>query len=353
MKKYNYIVLPFVLASFGLGFSSCSENEDPIVEVPPVEEAFIEINGGGSTFPNMVFVDLSKEVQTAVRRDSWDLAFNSGSEFNVLINGTTGAMAYETEFTDFAQVGADLEQELRSAGSLDLTFSNLDGIKYVDNPSNPLAEFNVLGQAATSAQSAKVFVINRGESGAESKPWKKIKIYRSNNAYIIEHAEVNSNQITSVQISKDEDFNFVYFSFENGKVEVEPKKSEWDFVWTAGTSSTPFPQAFEGTLAYFFQDLTYHNIYGGVSAIQIMEADIPFDSFSVAELSGLELDSENRLVLGSNWRSGGGPNSEPNIRNDRYYIIKDKNGNHYKLRFLSLTSGGERGRPSLEYALVK
>ncbi|MCH7401483.1 HmuY family protein [Belliella kenyensis] len=353
MKNNNYLKINVILAAFGMMIASCTDNENPTVETPPVEEAYIELNGGGTTFPNMVFVDLSAEEQVAVRRDSWDFAFSNGSAFQVLINGTTGAMAYETAYTVFSEVDEAYVNNLKSSGSLDLSFNNLSGILRVDNPSNPLNNGSVFGNLANNEQEAKVFIVNRGESGADTREWIKVKIYVSNNKYIIEYAPSNSNEVTKVEVSKNESHNFIYFSIDNGIVEVEPVKEKWDFVWTAGTSSTPYAQATDGTLAYFFQDLVYHNIYGGVGAKEMLESDLPYEGFDIQDLQGLNFNVDNRLTIGSNWRSGGGPTSSPSARGDRYYIIKDKAGNHYKLRFLSLTTGGERGRPSLEYALIK
>jgi hypothetical protein len=333
-------------------FLSCDPKEEPIVELPPAEEGFIEINGGGATFPNMVFVSLRKEEQLAVGRRKWDLAFHTGSDFKVLINGTTGAMAFETASSDINAVGDAMAAPLRTSGELELSFTNFKSILYADNAQNPLSDPAINTVSAAEGEN-KVYILNRGSSGTEVRPWKKIRILRKDGKYVLQHADITATTFTSVEITKNPNLNLVYFSFEEGVVSVEPEKPNWDFVWTAGTSAIPFGQAVNGTLAYFFQDLVYHNIYGGVSVVQVLESDIAYANFSEQNLASLTLNSDNRLTIGSNWRSGGGPNSAPSIRNDRYYILKDVNGNHYKVRFLSLTKDGERGKPSFEYELVK
>ena len=43
---------------------------------------------GGPNQPNQVYVDLSSNKETVVRRDSWDLGFYGGEEFRVAINGS-------------------------------------------------------------------------------------------------------------------------------------------------------------------------------------------------------------------------------------------------------------------------
>jgi len=352
MNRLQLPMLGFTALLLAVGIISCGPKEDPIVELPPAEEGFIEINGGGATFPNMVFVNLRKEEQLAVGRKKWDLAFHTGSDFRVLINGTTGALAYETTSSDINTVGEALAAPLRTSGELELTFTNFRSILYADNAQNPLSNPVIKPVSATDGEN-KVYILNRGSSGTEARPWKKIRLLRKDGKYVLQHADITATTFTSVEITKNPNLNLVYFSFEEGVVSVEPEKQNWDFVWTAGTSAIPFGQAVNGTLAYFFQDLVYHNIYGGVSVVQVLESDIAYDNFTEQNIASLTLNSENRLTIGSSWRSGGGPNSAPSIRIDRYYILKDVNGNHYKVRFLSLTKDGERGRPSFEYALVK
>ena len=49
------------------------------------------------------------------------------------------------------------------------------------------------------------------------------------------------------------------------------------------------------------------------------------------------------------------PGSTGGVKTDRFFVIKDCGGNYYKLQFLSFGSGdsGERGRPELQYELLK
>lgn len=341
-----------LVCALSFALIACESSEAPVLEPDPATDGLIEINGGGSTFPNMAFINLRTGEQTAVQRQRWDLAFSTGTDFKVLINGNTGAMAFQTDATDINEVGEAQAATLRATGGLDMTFSNMEAILRVDNPSNPLNQPVIAPVSAVQADN-KVYLLNRGSMGAEDRPWKKIRILQQNGRYLLQHADVGATSFSTLEIQKDGDFNFVYVSFEQGKVSIEPKKADWDFVWNAGTSTTPFPQAVNGTLAYFFQDLVFHNIYGGVSAIQVLESTISYENFSEVNLSALSLVGDNRLTIGSNWRGGGGPNMAPSIRNDRFYVLKDARGNIYKVRFLSLTRDGERGRPSFEYALVK
>jgi hypothetical protein len=60
-------------------------------------------------------------------------------------------------------------------------------------------------------------------------------------------------------------------------------------------------------------------------------------------------------VIGSKWRTTA-PGGTTGIKRDRFYVVKDPLGNVYKLKFVSMglgADGGERGKPVVEYKLVK
>ncbi len=349
MQQYRFLSLAALLAGITI-FSSCSEDDpDPIV-IPPTESGIIEVDGGGSTYPNTAFIQLRTGTQTAVARESWDLAFATGSDFKVLINGTTGAMASATGETDIDAVSS-ADMTAADSASLVLSFSNLVGILHVDDASTPLSKPAIAAISSTEG-SNEVYILSRGASAVDAKPFKKIRIIRKGDEYTLQHSDADAATFTSVDITKDKDLNFVYFSFEKGIVNVEPGKNSWDISWTAGTSTAAFPQATNGTLAYFYQDLVFHNIYGGSSVAEVLEADVAYESFTEQSAEALTFNSTNRLAIGSNWRSGGGPGSGPAVKDDRYYIVKDIDANIYKVRFLSMTKDGERGKPSFEFELV-
>ena len=76
----------------------------------------ITLNGiadkeAGSSAGNSVFLDLSANTQTPILRDSWDLGFNSGTDFRVIINNTNVASAIEINKSDInAVTAADVER---------------------------------------------------------------------------------------------------------------------------------------------------------------------------------------------------------------------------------------------------
>ena len=349
MQQYRFLSLTALLAGVTL-FSSCSNDDPEPIVIPPTESGLIEVNGGGATYPNTAFIDLSTGTQTAVARESWDLAFATGSEFKVLINGTTGAMAYATGETDINAVSA-ADMTAADSAALVLSHTNPLGILHVDDPSNPLSSPIISAVSATEGNN-QVYILSRGASAVDEKPFKKIRIIRKGEGYTLQHASADATDFTSVDITKESDLNFVYFSFEDGIVGVEPGKGAWDFAWSAGTSTTPFASAPNGILAYFYQDLIFHNIYGGAGVSEVLEEDIAYEDFTEGDAMGLSFNTTDRLSIGSNWRAGGGPTSAPVVKEDVYYVVKDAEENIYKVRFLSVTKDGERGKPSFEFELV-
>ncbi len=313
--------------------------------------ATASIDGGGPTFPNKVFIDLSANRHTAVLRTNWDLGFyNDASDFGVILNSSSAMMAKQINKNDLNNVSA-----ADTAGiSGDIAFSQFapttTSLPYIDYPNGDITR-TAIAQIAAAASENKVYIVNRGYgvgSPAPARGWKKIRIIRNaTGGYTLQHADINATSFQEINISKEVNHFFKYVSFENGVVPVEPAKTKWDIAWTYFSHVTNFGS---GEVPYLFQDMILIN--RNVQAAQVMVATKAFADFSEADLSGLTMNSA-QTAIGSGWRSGGGPTSAPAVRTDRYYIINDGDNNFYKLRFTALTQNGQRGYPAYEAVLVK
>ncbi len=320
----------------------------------------IDINGGGATYPNKVFIDFSANRQTAIARTAWDLGFSSGDDFRVILNSSNGMMAKVLDKNDLNSVTAVDTAGLGLKLSLDAVFAAItsptppawvpDAIHWIDDPSGDLGKTAIASVSATASEN-KVYIVNRG-SGPGTTPtplgWKKIRIVRNGTGYTLQHADINATTFSEIQITKDTRFSFQYVSFASGNVEFEPAKDRWDIAWTAFANSTDFGT---GLVPYYFQDVILQNMAGAETA-QVLTADIAYDNFTEADLAGI-IFGTSQTNIGSSWRSGGGPGGGPSLKTDRFYVIKDSDANYYKVRFTALTTSGERGKPKLEYALVK
>jgi HmuY protein len=309
-----------------------------------------KIEGGGPTYPNKVFIDLSANRQTSVPRINWDLGFYTDpADFKVILNSSNNMMVKQISKNDLTQVTAadtvGFKDELALTGSP-------AAIAFVDYPNGDL-DRTAIGLIAATATDNKVFIVNRGIGvGVAPLPqrgWKKIRVLRNaSGGYTLQHADIASTTFTSIDIPKDDKYFFNYVSFENGIVPVEPEKTKWDITWTHSTYlfgiNTP------GEFPYPFQDVVFQN--RNVEVAKVLTSAIEYGNFSEANLAGLTF-SYSQTIIGSDWRSGGGPSSGPSVKQTQYYIIKDGDNNYYKLKFTAIASDNQRGYPWIEYALVK
>jgi hypothetical protein len=309
------------------------------------------INGGGVTYSNKVFIDLSANRQTAVLRTNWDLGFYmGGDDFRVTLNSSSAMMAKQINKNDLATVTAadtvGFSTEVAFSQAAPTTIS----LPYIDYPNGDLTRTAIASVSATATDN-KVYIVNRGTgvgSPAPARGWKKIRIIRNaSGGYTLQHADIAATTFTSIDIAKDDAYFFKYISFETGVATVEPQKKKWDLAWTYFSNVTNFGA---GEVPYLFQDIILIN--RGVQIAKVLTSAKAFADFSEADLATQTfLTTQNAIA--SDWRSGGGPGVSPAVRTDRYYIVKDGDNNYYKIRFTALTQNGERGYPAFESVLVK
>lgn len=188
--------------------------------------------------------------------------------------------------------------------------------------------------------------------------WKKIRITKQGNDYVLQYADLNATTAQSVTISKNTDYSFVFVSLDNGQtVNVQPKKNQWDLNFTGFTNYFPFGAS---SITYYYSDFVTTNMLGGTQVYEVLATDanqtaIEFENFLATDINDTNFSTSltDQRVIGANWRNGGGPSSLPSIKDDRFYVVKDVEGNIYKLRFLALTNdAGERGYPVFEYKIL-
>lgn len=319
------------------------------------QQGIMNINGGGPTYPNKVFIDLSANRQTAVDRTSWDLGFHMGNDFRVILNTSITMMARAIDKTDLTLVTA--ADTLGFASTMVVGANAINAaMAWIDDPAGDLTK-TAFAPVSLTASENKVYIINRGAANPPSDPsepipssgWKKVRVLRNGNGYTIQHADIASTTFQEIQLAKDDSYLFKYISFATGSVAIEPQKDRWDIAWTGFTNSTNLGGGF---IPYFFQDIVLQN-RNGVETAELLTATAgSYEAFGEANLTGVTWLT-SQLGIGAKWRSGGGPGSAPAVRSDRFYLVKDTDGNIYKLRFTALTQDGQRGRPQVEFALVK
>lgn len=311
----------------------------------------LTINGGGALYPNKTFIDISSNRETPVNRSKWDLGFYTGADdFRVILNSSSAMMARQINKNDLTQVTAADTLGFATDVLFNQSAPTTTSLPYIDYPDGNLSR-TAIGAISANASENKVYIINRGfapGSPAPARGWRKVRVIRSaSGGYTLQHADIASTTFQEVNISKDEAYFFRYASFENGVVAVEPEKKKWDIAWTYFSNVTNFGA---GEVPYLFQDFILIN--RNVEVAKVMTTTKAYAEFMEADLAGLTFQT-SQVAIGSDWRSGGGPGVSPAVRTDRYYIIKDGDGNYYKVRFTALTQNGERGFPAFEATLVK
>ncbi|UXP33676.1 hypothetical protein N6H18_06880 [Reichenbachiella agarivorans] len=333
----------------------------------------IDLLTGGSNMPNQCYIDLSNYTQTAVRRDTWELAFYSGAENKVFLNAALLVSAAElVESTDIDAVNSETvfatALELSSYGQ-PVTVNNVSELKpgipvgyymygnYTDNKAG--TETAIKAISATDAEN-KVYIVSLGYSIPEESEGSlkttederglyKIRVLLDGENYKLQYAELDATTHQEVTISKDASNNHVFFSLVDEKtVVVEPAKSSWDINFSGVFSY------FEGGFGLTYSDYALHNTLGGTGLYQVLNAsDVPsYDDFTLADVEEMAFVYDNRAVIGSDWRNSG-YNSPATLKDDRYYVVKDVEGNYFKLKFTRLSSEtGVRGHSQFVYELL-
>ncbi|MCE7043515.1 HmuY family protein [Dyadobacter sp. CY312] len=307
----------------------------------------VTLNGkvGDVTYANSVYFDLSGSNQTGVDRKSWNLGFYSGADFRVILNPAYQSTAKATTKTDINAVTlAD------SVGiALNHNVEDPTTVSVADDWTGDLTKTAIAEISATEAEN-KVYVYSfEGNKSADK--WFKVKITRNGTGYKVQYARLGSTTIKTLDVAKNADFNFVFASLETDKVvSVEPRTKSWDFSWSYSTYNSGL------NTPYWVQDYVAINKLGGVSGAQIMNTTVTYADFKEANIAAVTWSTAND-VIGTKWRGAAvpGTTTPAGVRTDRFYVIKDGAGNVYKIQFLSYTNtdGGERGKPTLKYELVK
>jgi len=363
----------FILSLATLLFAACSSddsapgpNPDPTPDPPAISEGkTLEPNVGGRNQNNQVYIDLSTESETVVRRDTWDLGFASSTN-RVILNGSIWMAAKQLETTNIDEVQ-------QPDNDVAVGFGTLATLGYVDDPTGVLSGNGggvgtSIAEISSNDEDNKVYLVNLGKvlvddgndtpgspnTGEGSRGWKKIRITRSGDDYVLQYADLDATTHKSVTISKNSDYNFTFFSFDTENVvNVQPQKNKWDLNFTVFTNYTPYGQIF---VTYTFSDFVTSNIHGNTRVYKVNsteeERDALYDSFtasSVEEAKFAESASEQR-VIGASWRNA----VTSVLENHVFYVVKDADGNLYKLKFLALTNDNNvRGHSVFEYKLLK
>jgi hypothetical protein len=309
---------------------------------------------GGPNQGNQVYVDLSSQSSTLVQRDSWDLGFYNGNDFRVTLNGSIFMAAKALASTNIDLITQDDVSAIQSQVAVG-TFDP-DNSAYIDAPNGNIME-TAIEEVSLNDNENQVYLLNLGYEVGTDVPnpgsvsvvgdhrgWKKIRILRRGEKYILQHANLNDNTHQEIAISKNSNFNFNHFSFiSENLIQVEPQRKKWDLCFTV------FTNIINGAGSYGFSDFVYHNRKGNAMAYMVNTSEFQYENFEYDDIIESNFSS-NQDIIGSSWRSV----FEGTAFDDRFYIIRDPNQNFYKIKFLGLNNNdGIRGYPEFQYKLLQ
>lgn len=355
--------LTLTLCATILTLTGCSNTDDgptePIKIV--IEGASVSPNVGGPNEPNQVYIDLSSNTSSAIQRDTWDLGFYSGTDFRVVINGSIQMAVAKLTETDIDAVSST-SNEVQGFQTTAVVGTQGSEV-FIDDPVGNITNTSI-AEISDTDDNNKVYLVNLGfEVGIEtpstgytsvkgdSRGWKKIRVLKNGNDYVLQYADLDDTTHTELTISKDSDYNFTFFSFDTeSEVDVEPEKTNWDLNFTV------FTNIITGYGAYAYSDFVVNNIKADAQVYMIdteVDATLTYENFTLSDVVEANFIDDQRSI-GSSWRNGGGPGSLPSLKTNVFYIVNDTDGNLYKLQFLALfNADGVRGYPEFVYSLLE
>ncbi|NML20406.1 hypothetical protein HHL16_05950 [Pseudoflavitalea sp. G-6-1-2] len=311
----------------------------------------LELNGGdgGANAVNSVYVDLSNNTQVPVNRKSYDLLFYTGADFRVLLNNAAGWAAIKVNKADLNAVSA------ADVNLADLAVGQGKGtLSLIDDVTGDVTK-NAMGQVSATDGDNKVFVISR--AGVTSlnptvAELVKVRVLRNGNGYTLQYAtHINATTFKTLNVEKTavHDFRFVSLNTE-AVVNIVPEKDRWDIVWGYSVYKAFDPEN-NVWLPYGVSDIVFLNTEGKVQAAEVLNSAVSYENFGEANIAA-QTFSGARDFISTKWRA---TYPTAGVKTDRFYVIKDANGNVYKLKFVSFhpADGGTRGKPKIEYKLVK
>ena len=172
------------------------------------------MNGGGATYGNKVFVDLSANRQTPVQRTNWDLGFYTaaGSDsFRVVLNASCAMMARQINKNDLNTVTAADTTGFTTDVAYSAFAPSPTQMAYIDYPDGDLSR-TAIGLVSATASDNKVYIVNRGTgigTPAPARGWKKIRIIRNaTGGYTLQYADIAATSFSTIDIPKDATYFF-------------------------------------------------------------------------------------------------------------------------------------------------
>ncbi len=329
-----------VFLSITLFFVSCIPVENPVKPFDRGGLLSSSVNIG-TYYGEQIFFSLERnEVVSHNHVADWDIGFACGdNDYEIILNYGKFMRAAELISVDFNDINKEV----------------IDGIpkdRWNHDNSKGKKDSTAIGkwwieEGGFVRSDEKVYVIDRGvDEKAKMQGMVKFQIIDYiQNTYSIRFADVKDGVVYTALIKKDEFGNFVRFSFDDGGkiARLEPKKSEWDIIFS---KYTQLLYADEGEKMWYSVTGAYLNPLNVESAFLTSD---DFQSVSIEAVDTLSFSSA-RNAIGHTWKYYDMQTGSYSVRSNNIYIIKSVSGFYYKLHFVDFyDNSGNKGCPKFEY----
>lgn len=317
-----------------LFFNSCFK-EDEMVEPHPKGDIESDTIALTQSYKNQVYYDLesASEVKSNVKTMS-HIAFDCQS-------GSTQVILNTSCFMKAADLGIVSFGQPQDTTGIIWNFDKSDG-----NPDSTalLRWYSIEGTDTVS--NGRVFAIDAGldELGNHRGFYQLIIDSLTTGTFWFRYADLDGSWTASGSVTKDPDYNFLYFSFELESVQsLEPETDKWDLLFTQYTTmlytdlGEPYPYLVTGVLLN----------RSGVEAA--LDTVTPFNDITLQSAMALSLTDQMDFI-GYDWKYYDFETGSYTVDFSRSYIIRTQEGFYFKLRFAGFyNASGEKGYPVIEF----
>jgi hypothetical protein len=321
-------------------FSSCFKEDEIVVPQKPgnVETVVVEMLPDYSV--QSYFSLAEGEIVSSNDRVDWDIALScQPDDYTLWLNTSIFMYAARTGIFDFSLPV--------SPEGMELKFDESNG----DIAGNAIGKWWISDLQGL-RESGEVLLIDRGiDSEGFSRGYLKIQplIDPVSFEVSIRVANPDGTGQRTFAMPRDPLRRFVTLSFDNGfnNPQIEPPANNWDLHFTTYTTllftntGEPYPYLVNGVL------LNDTLVFAALDSIT------PFASIDRAKAESYTFSSQRDLI-GYDWKEINGDVTSGNItytaRSEWTYIILDRNGVYFKMRFIDFYNNqGKKGYPTIEF----
>ncbi len=318
-----------------LALNSCFK-KDEIVPSHPRGQVKTDTIAMTDNYRYQVYFDLAsgKAISTNLKTES-DLGFECSSKgWKIILN--------TSDFMKVVDLGVIPFGQSHDTTGLKWKFDKSDG----NTDSLAFGQwYNILKGDTVSAN--HVYAIDRGmdQNGNPLGLYQLVFDSLKHGTYYFRFAGLSGLEIHSGAVTKDSSVNFLWYSFSSGGAvkNLEPPKDSYDLLFTQYT-----------TLLYTDLGEAYPYLVTGVllnrNGIEaIKDSVLDFNAVALENVNTITLSSALD-VIGYDWKKFDFTAGSYTVRTGIFYVIRDKSGYLYKLRFIGFyNEKGEKGYPVIEY----